>query len=109
VPFNTQFFNDDYDDGPGFDDVCDFDCMGAPDADAGEQDLLATTAGQMHRVRPEFVYYAKRAKRVDLRKLLKDDTRKGLDVVTAPPPQEIEDGMVRCVLSCTRCAFPDCW
>ncbi len=108
VPFNTQFFHDDYDDGPGFDDVYDGDGMGAPDADAGEQDLLAATAGQTRRVRPAFVNYAKRAKRVDVRKL-KDNIWKGLDIVTTPPPQEIEDNMVKCFLSCARCVIPDCW
>jgi condensin complex subunit 2 len=51
MPFNTQLFNDGYDDGPGFDDVYDGDSIGAPDANAGEQDLLAATAGQTHCVR----------------------------------------------------------
>ncbi|KAI0766563.1 barren [Trametes elegans] len=77
VPFATQFFTDDYDDGPGFDDVYD---AGAP-VEAGEQDLLAATQGQSRRVKPEAVNYAKRAKRVDVRKL-KDNIWKGLDIVT---------------------------
>lgn len=106
MPFNTQFFHDDYDDGPGFDDVYDEDGIGAPDAD-GEQDLLAATAGQTRRVRPALVNYARRAKRVDVRKL-KDNIWKGLDIVTSPPP-EIEDSMVKCFLSCARCAIPDRW
>ena len=80
VPFNTQFFQDDYDDGPGFDDG--FDGVGVPDTDAGEQDLLAATQGQTRRVRPETVNYAKRAKRVDVRKL-KENIWKGLDIVIA--------------------------
>ncbi|KAF8899622.1 condensin complex subunit 2/barren [Gymnopilus junonius] len=75
VPFNTQFFHDD-DFGPGFDD----DGGGLPDEDSGEQDLLAATQGQTRRVRPEFVNYTKRAKRVDVRKL-KDNIWKGLDIV----------------------------
>jgi condensin complex subunit 2 len=50
------------------------------DADAGEQDLLASTEGRSRRVRPEFVNYAKRAKRVDVRKL-KDNIWKGLKIV----------------------------
>lgn len=82
IPFNTQFFHDDYDDGPGFDDVFegDGDAGGTmPDVDAGEQDLLAATAGQSRRVRPEFVNYAKKAKRVDVRKL-KENIWKGLDI-----------------------------
>lgn len=95
IPFNTQFFHDDYDDGPGFDDVYDGDGIGAADADAGEQDLLAATQGQTRRVRPEFVNYAKRAKRVDVRKL-KDNIWRGLDIVVAPAKKEGEDdeGMV---------------
>ncbi|KAK2465681.1 hypothetical protein APHAL10511_002225 [Amanita phalloides] len=88
VPFATQFFHDDYDDGPGFDDIDDGDGMVV--LDAGEQDLLAATTGQTRRVRPEFVNYAKRAKRVDVRKL-KENIWKGLDIVTAP--RESEDGM----------------
>ena len=59
----------------------------APDADAGEQDLLAATQGQSRRVRPEFVNYAKRAKRVDVRKL-KDNIWKGLDIVIPPSNDE---------------------
>ncbi|GLB41719.1 putative regulatory subunit of the condensin complex, a complex required for conversion of interphase chromatin into mitotic-like condense chromosomes [Lyophyllum shimeji] len=85
IPFNTQFFHDDYDDGPGFDDVDPYDGDGgAPGVDAGEQDLLASTEGQTKRVRPEFVNYAKRAKRVDVRKL-KDNIWRGLDIVVPPP------------------------
>ena len=62
-------------------------------ADAGEQDLLAATAGQRRRVRPEFVNYAKRAKRVDVRKL-KENIWKGLDIVAAAPERDSEDDMV---------------
>lgn len=50
-----------------------------PDVDAGEQDLLAATAGQSRRLRPEFVNYAKKAKRVDVRKL-KENIWKGLNI-----------------------------
>lgn len=83
IPFNTQFFHDDYDDGPGgFDDPYDGQGGGAPDIDAGEQDLLALTQGQTRRVKPEAVNYAKRAKRVDVRKL-KENIWKGLDIIVA--------------------------
>ena len=34
-----------------------------------EEDLLATTQGQMRRARPQFINYAKKAKRVDVKKL----------------------------------------
>ncbi|KAJ7224455.1 condensin complex subunit 2/barren [Mycena pura] len=85
IPFNTQFFHDDYDDGPGFDDgYDDGEGGGAPEVEPGEQDLLAATQGKTRRVRPEFVNYAKRAKRVDVRKL-KDNIWKGLDIVISKP------------------------
>ncbi|KAG6865711.1 hypothetical protein C0991_012527 [Blastosporella zonata] len=93
IPFNTQFFHDDYDDGPGFDDGFDGDGAGVPEVDAGEQDLLAATQGATRRVRPEFVNYAKRAKRVDVRKL-KDNIWRGLDIVVAPPKNEDDESMV---------------
>ncbi|KAL0953512.1 hypothetical protein HGRIS_004736 [Hohenbuehelia grisea] len=91
VPFNTQFFHDDYDDGPGFDDVDggSFAVPGAVDDD-GEQDLLAATQGQTRRVRPEFVNYAKRAKRVDVRRL-KDNIWKNLDIVVVDNTEESMD------------------
>ena len=60
-----------------------------PDDDAGEQDLLAATQGQTRRVRPEFVNYAKRAKRVDVRRL-KENIWKGLGIVV--PKKKVEDG-----------------
>lgn len=63
-----------------------------PDVDAGEQDLLALTAGQTRRVRPEFVNYAKRAKRVDVRKL-KENIWRGLDIKIAESKEpQGEDG-----------------
>ncbi|KAG5650838.1 hypothetical protein H0H81_010868 [Sphagnurus paluster] len=91
IPFNTQFFHDDYDDGPAFDDgdPYDGDGTGAADAEPGEQDLLAATQGQTRRVRPEFVNYAKRAKRVDVRKL-KDNIWKGLDIVVSSSSKDDE-------------------
>ena len=82
IPFNTQFFHDDDDDGPVFDDGFDGDLAGT--ADPGEQDLLARTQGKTRRVRPEFINYAKRAKRVDVRKL-KENIWKGLKI---PTPDE---------------------
>ncbi|KAJ7576875.1 condensin complex subunit 2/barren [Mycena floridula] len=87
IPFSTQFFNDDDDDHPGFE----FDGTGGADLDidAGEQDLLAATQGQTRRVKPEQVKYAKRAKRVDVRKL-KDNIWKGLDIVVSHSKSEEE-------------------
>ena len=95
IPFNTQFFHDDDDDGPGFDDLYDGDGMpdGDPmpvDAEPGERDLLSETQGQTRRIRPEAVNDARRAKRVDVRKL-KENIWKGLDIVI-PPSQAPHDG-----------------
>jgi condensin complex subunit 2 len=92
IPFSTQFFHDDDDDDgldPGFDDAFGGEPgeSDAPAIDPGEQDLLAATAGQTRRVRPEFVNYAKRAKRVDVRKL-KENIWKGLDIVVPEPDPE---------------------
>jgi hypothetical protein len=55
-------------------------------ADPGEQDLLASTQGKTRRVRPEFINYTKRAKRVDVRKL-KDNIWKGLKIPTLDEQQ----------------------
>lgn len=101
IPFNTQFFHDDYDDAPGFDDVYDADGGDVITAavEPGEQDLLALSQGQRRRVRPERVNYAKRAKRVDVRKL-KDNIWKSLDIVVPESEQPEEDAMV-----CSRNGF----
>ncbi|KAI0705151.1 condensin complex subunit 2/barren [Cytidiella melzeri] len=87
IPFNTQFFQDDDDDGHGFDDIDDGG-DGPLDADM-EQELLSSVEGPIRRARPEFVNYAKRAKRVDVRKL-KDNIWKNLDIVV---PDSREDGV----------------
>ncbi|KAK0238809.1 condensin complex subunit 2/barren [Armillaria nabsnona] len=91
VPFNTQFFNEDDDDDDvpvfGFDDAFEADGMGVP---AEEEDLLAATQGQTRRVKPAFVNYTKRAKRVDVRKL-KENIWKGLDIVVSHGKED--DGM----------------
>ena len=99
IPFNTQFFHDDFDDAPGFDDVYDGDGGPSTIVEPGEQDLLAATAGQTRRVRPEYVNYAKRAKRVDVRKL-KENIWKNLEIVV-PEKKEEEDEDVDMV-----CSFP---
>lgn len=99
VPFNTQFFNDD-DDGPAFDDIYEGDGDGVVPEDAGEQDLLAATQGMTRRVRPEFVNYAKRAKRVDVRKL-KENIWKGLDIKIPRNKEEQDDEMVTAVTDCS--------
>ncbi|KAF8317160.1 barren [Clavulina sp. PMI_390] len=88
IPFNTQFFHDDFDDGPGFDDDMDGGDGALPIiAPVDEEgDLLAATQGPLKRVRPEFVNYARKAKRVDVRKL-KENIWKGLKIVT---PKEVD-------------------
>jgi condensin complex subunit 2 len=98
IPFNTQFFNDDYDDNPGFDDVFDGDgdVLGVPQDDANEQDLLAATQDQTRRVKPEVVNYAKRAKRVDVKKL-KENIWKNLDIVVEPAENQVRHCSMRLV------------
>ncbi|KAF8329405.1 condensin complex subunit 2/barren [Cantharellus anzutake] len=89
IPFNTQFFHDDDDDdgpGLGFDDDMDADPNELiPSAldDEGTGDLLAATQETVKRVRLEFVNYARKAKRVDVRKL-KENIWKGLNIITEP-------------------------
>lgn len=107
IPFNTQFFHDEYDDGPGFDDIYDGDAGGDAlgiDAEPGERDLLAETQGLSRRVRPETVNYARRAKRVDVRKL-KENIWKGLDIVV-PPSQGQEDEIEDTAMACSHLFIP---
>jgi hypothetical protein len=66
----------------------DGDALGVPQVDANEQDLLAATQGQTRRVRPEVVNYAKRAKRVDVKKL-KENIWKNLDIVVEPAENQL--------------------
>jgi len=61
------------------------------------QDLLAATQGQTRRVRPDIVNYARRAKRVDVRKL-KDNIWTGLSIVASKEDKEDGD-MVSTVFS----------
>jgi condensin complex subunit 2 len=90
IPFNTQFFHDDYDDGPGFDDIDDGG-GGVGFVDPEEQDLLTAVNGSTRRVRPQFVNYAKKAKRVDVRKL-KENIWKGLKLTV--PEENAEEAQV---------------
>jgi len=97
IPFNTQFFHDDFDDGegPGFDDGDDGGGIGstAPGAEGDELDLMTTLAGSSRRVRPQYVNYTKKAKRVDVRKL-KENIWKGLDI-KVPSLKGPDESMVR--------------
>ncbi|BGP52003.1 hypothetical protein JCM10450v2_007974 [Rhodotorula kratochvilovae] len=56
------------------------------DGDEGMDDLAAATQGQLRRVRPEMVSYAKRATRVDVKKL-KDSIWRELEEVVIPVKQ----------------------
>jgi len=95
IPFNTQFFHDDFEDGAGFDDDMD-GADGAlpvlPEVLEEEGDLIAAQ-GPLKRVRPEFVNYARKAKRVDVRRL-KENIWKGLKIVT---PKDVEPEV--CILT----------
>lgn len=82
--FDSQFFHDDMDDGADFAFVD--DGLGGDDAgglDDGADDLWAATQGQeLKKSRPENVHYAKKAKRVDVKRL-KDEIWTGLKIKTA--------------------------
>ncbi|ODN82310.1 hypothetical protein L202_02588 [Cryptococcus amylolentus CBS 6039] len=108
APFESQFFQDDddgYDGGADMPTIMDYDDEplvtydenGLPipvaGADGGEEDLLAETQGmELKRARPETVHFAKKAKRVDVKRL-KDDIWSGLKTLIpdGPPPAD-EDG-----------------
>lgn len=83
--FNTQFFQDDDDDGfGGFDDLGEMPAGGgSTGAQEDEEDLLASTQGT-RRVKPEAVNYTKRAKRVDVRRL-KETIWSTLDIPDPKP------------------------
>lgn len=70
VPFNTQFINDD--DTPELDDE---------DEDGGEGDLMVATQGQLRRTARIDIGHARKAKRVDVKRL-KDTIWRELEDVT---------------------------
>ncbi|TRM65285.1 condensin complex subunit 2/barren [Schizophyllum amplum] len=70
-PFSTQFMED--------------------DIDESEQDLAASTLGTARRLRPQSINYARRAKRVDVRKL-KDNIWQGLEMtIKEPESMDVDD------------------
>ncbi len=79
APFESQFFHDDIDDGIDFAEVD--DGLVVTGEDGGEaDDLWAGTQGQqLRKAKPESVHYAKKAKRVDVKRL-KDNIWRGLDM-----------------------------
>jgi condensin complex subunit 2 len=79
APFESQFFHDDVDDGADFAEVDDGLVVAGEDGGEAE-DLWAGTQGQqLRKAKPESVQYAKKAKRVDVKRL-KDSIWKGLDM-----------------------------
>jgi len=77
IPFETQFFHDDGDDGGDFGFSGDSPAGIVPDFEEDE-DLWAGMEGQqVRKVRPENVHFAKKAKRVDVKRL-KDEIWSGL-------------------------------
>ncbi|VDC01866.1 unnamed protein product [Peniophora sp. CBMAI 1063] len=89
LPLPTQFFDDD-DDGMAYNDNYEAPVGDIPPIHPGEQDLLAQVEGQERRVKPAAVNFAKRAKRVDVRKL-KENIWRGLEIVI--PPKKNGDEM----------------
>lgn len=93
------FDDDDDDDAGAFgfpddNDTFDNGSQSMPPADVAEVDLLAATQDQPRRVRIERVNYAKKAKRVDVKRL-KDNIWKGLDIPVIQEGQRDDDEMVR--------------
>jgi len=82
MPFESQFFHDDGDDG--------YD--GVPAVGMGdEDDLWQGTQGQeLKKARPENVHFAKKAKRVDVKRL-KDDIWTGLRSLVPDSPTDIAE------------------
>ncbi|KPV73018.1 uncharacterized protein RHOBADRAFT_55260 [Rhodotorula graminis WP1] len=81
-PFDTQWLAEDTPDAHG----ANGSGPGGADDDEEMDDLHAATQGQLRRVRPEMVSYAKRAKRVDVKKL-KDSIWRELEEVVIPVKQ----------------------
>jgi condensin complex subunit 2 len=86
VPFDTQFFHED--DG-GFDPMDDVE--GGEHALALEQEDEELVTQALKRIRPEFVNYAKKAKRVDVRKLKENIWRELAIVVKDSDDASLDD------------------
>lgn len=84
IPFSTQFLHED--EGDMMDDDVDLDVgeVGPAQVAEDDDDLLAATEGQRaKRARPEYVSFAKRAKRVDVKRL-KENIWKELKIHVRP-------------------------
>jgi len=75
-----------------------------------EEDLLAATQSQVKRARPQFVNYAKKSKRVDVKKL-KENIWKGLTLEIFDHPdgevEKLEAKEFTSVISGLRAAYPE--
>ncbi|KNZ61904.1 hypothetical protein VP01_133g3 [Puccinia sorghi] len=105
IPFATQFFQDEPDDQPDFEEEFDnpvgMTANISADQDStmlndpsktkdDEHDLIAATQNLNVRARPEFVNYAKKAKRVDVKKL-KENIWRELEELTIELESEAHD------------------
>lgn len=86
--YDGQFFHDDVDDAADFAEVDDGLLAETP-AEGDEDDLWAGAQG-LKKAKPETVNYAKRAKRVDVKRL-KDNIWKGLKIPSRPSKDEAEE------------------
>lgn len=91
IPFESQFFHDDADDA-FVDDNLGYDGEGGMGLEAGdEEDLWQGTQGQeLKKAKPENVHFAKKAKRVDVKRL-KDDIWSGLRTLVPDEPRPRSD------------------
>lgn len=88
MPFETQFFHDDGDDGGDFGGGDDVGGGGGLTNFDEEDDLWAGTQGQqLRKTRVENVHFAKKAKRVDVKRL-KDDIWTGLRSLVPEPDKD---------------------
>lgn len=96
APFESQFFHDDVDDGASFAGVEDALGLDMGGLDDNEDDLMAASQAQIKKIRPETVHYAKRAKRVDVKRL-KDNIWKGLNIAIAAPELQSDSDVSDCI------------
>jgi condensin complex subunit 2 len=93
APFESQYFHDDADDGGDYG-FPDSQLDTAAPVDGEDEDLWQGTQGQeLKRSRPENVNFAKKAKRVDVKRL-KDDIWSGLKVLVPPRTEDSGDDTV---------------
>ena len=113
IPFNTQFFHDDFDNGngPRFDgDGSGQIGSAAPGVEGDKLDLMVALAGSLRRVRPQYANYVKRVKHVDVRNL-QENIWKSLDIKVLTPKNPDESMVCTFQLFCpfvggmTDCTF----